>query len=197
MKSILKSLSATVAATALTVSTVLSSGVALAASSDGTIGNPSTGHLDLSFTKTTQALITGLDTHTITIGSYTLGDGTQTINLPVCIYSSTYGGGYSVNVTGNGAGSSFQSSNTIHAFNLPYAVKWDDGGGGALGTLANITTLTSGTPLLGQANADTASLSCATAGNTAQITVVVTGTNLDLAPAGTYVGTLTIVITPT
>ena len=197
MKCILKSLSATVAAAALTVSTVLSSGVALAASSDGSLGNPSTGHLDLSFTKTTQAQITGLTGNTVTIASYTLGGGTQTLTLPVCIYSSTFGGGYSVNVTGNGAGSTFQSSNTIHGFNLPYAVKWDDGGGGTLGNIANITTLSSGTPLLNQTNADTASLTCGTAGNTAQITVVVTGTNLDLAPAGTYVGTLTIVITPT
>jgi hypothetical protein len=193
MKSILKNLTTTVAVTTLTVSTILGTGAAIAAT-DGLLGATSSGSIALSFTKTLQAQITGLDD--LTLAAYTLGDGDKVLSDTFCVYSSAFDGQYTVKVTGNGAGNTFQSNNTISGYNLPYAVYWDDGGVGALAaTKAGATAVVSDTTLTGQKLASTVSTTCAT-GNTGKVFVEALGTDLDAAPGGTYTGTITILVTP-
>lgn len=191
MKHFFKALNATVAATALAASTVLSSGVAIAAT-QGTLGATSTGSADISVTKATVAQITGLSD--MAIASYILGDGNQALFTTACVYTSTVGGSYTVKATGSGAASAFTVANGPTT--IPYTVVWNSGGVGALGTTgaALITNVTSAT--LTNAATDSATCAGTTPGPTAQLNVNFLGTLLDAAPAGTYTGTVTLLITP-
>ena len=190
--SFFKTLNATVAATAIAASSILSSTAAFAAT-DGTLGATSTGVVNLSVTKSTVAQISGLSD--ITLASYILGDGNQSLNTTACVYSSTSGGNYTVLADGSGASNAFTVVDGS-AHTIAYSVVWNSAGVGSLADSG--TTLTAHTTSATLHNAATDSVTCAgsSPGPTAQINVHILGTALDAAPAGTYTGTLTLLVTP-
>ena len=190
MKKMTNRLTATVAVAAITASTIFSGGVVFAAT-DGLQDVTSTGTTVISVTKTKVAMITGMTD--LTLGAWQIGDAAPQLTTDACIYADTVGGGYKVTASGDGTASAFTLSDGA-AHTLPYSVAWNSLGGGNLTNVgtALVTTVQSGA----KANADTASLSCATAGPTARLIVGVLNADLIAVPAGAYTGTLTIVITP-
>jgi hypothetical protein len=192
MKKFSNIFSTTVAVVAITTSTVFSGGAVFAAT-DGTLGTTSTGTTDISVTKTKLAQISAMSD--LTIGSYTLGGGDQHMETAACVYSSSVNGGYKVTATGSGASNAFTLTDGA-SHTLAYSVIWNSGGVGALGTTG--AALTSGTQTASLTGGATDSATCAgaVAGPTAQVNVNILGSALDAAPAGTYTGTLTLVVAP-
>ena len=175
------------------ISLVFNTQMTLAAT-QGTLGNTSSGSVSISVTKSAVAQIAGLTD--LTLSSYVLGAGDQTISTTACIFSNTINGGYKVTATGNGgAGNGYKLSN-ISGQMIPYTVVWNAGGVNKLGTTG--TTLSSGVQSAQLTNAATDSPTCAGTipGPTAQINVKLSGSSLDNAPNGAYTGILTIVINP-
>lgn len=192
MSHLMNKISATVTAIALATTTVLSSGAALAAT-QGILAATSTGSTNISVTKSTVAQITGLTD--MTLASYLIGSGDQALSSDACVYSSTAGGHYTVTATGSGASSAFTLSDGA-SHNIPYNVVWNSSGPGALGSTGVSLATNVSSPTLGNASTDSPSCTGATPGATARVNVNLLGTNLDAAPAGTYTGTLTLLITP-
>ena len=188
----LKTLNATIAASVFTVSSIFSTVSAFAAT-DGTIGATTTGIVNLNIVK--PPVVAANSLNDVSLPSYHIGDGDKVIASPACVYSSTLGGGYTVQGVGSGAGGAFTvDDGASHV--LPYVVIWNSGGAGALADSG--ISLTANVTSVVQYNAATDSATCSGAapGSTAQINVHVLGTSLDTAPAGTYSGTLTFIITP-
>jgi len=98
------------------------------------------------------------------------------------------GGEYRVTITGSGSGGAFQLASGTKQ--LAYTVQYRD---------ANIgfATVTAGTSLTGLDTSDTSTASCSGTGAVAQVRVTFANTALAAAAAGTYTGTLTILVTPT
>ena len=188
MRNSYKTFTAKLLATTLVVSSMFNT-VAFAAT-DGSLGATSTGTAVINVTKAAVAKISGMSD--MTLASYTVGGGNQALNTTACVYSSTAGGGYTVKATGSGASSAFTIATGSDL--IPYTVVWNSGGAGALGTTgAALTTNVTSSSLT---NAATDSATCAVGGATAQLNIGLLGTNLDAAPAGTYSGTVTLLVTP-
>ena len=136
------------------------------------------------------ARITGLSTVNFgTIANFT----DQTVSQNVCAYS-VQGGGttrrpYSVRATGNGTGGAFTLASGART--LPYEVRWDDAANQTTGT-----QLATGINVAGFATGNVTQRCSNLANENASLIVTITGTSLATATAGTYTGTLTIVITP-
>lgn len=191
MKSMTNKFNSAIAIAAIATSTIFSGGAVFAAT-DGTLGTTSTGTVDISVTKTKLAQISAMTD--MTLASYTLGAGDQALFSTACVYSSSAGGAYYVTATGSGASNAFtlaDGSNTI-----AYTVVWNSGGVGALGTTGATLTTAVQTAALSNAATDSATCAGTSPGPTAQVNVNIAGTVLDAAPAGTYTGTLTIVVAP-
>jgi hypothetical protein len=192
MKKMTNAFNTTVAVVAITASTVFSGGAVFAAT-DGTLGTTSTGTTDISVTKTKLAQISALTD--LTIASYTLGGGDQHMESTACIYSSSVNGGYRVTATGSGATNAFTLDDGA-SHTIAYTVIWNSGGVGALGITGAALTTNVQTAALTGAAMDSATCAGAVAGPTAQLNVNILGSVMDAAPAGTYTGTLTVVVAP-
>jgi hypothetical protein len=117
----------------------------------------------------------------------------QSISENVCAFSRTggfFGGaGYSVRATGSGSGGAFLlASGTA---NLPYEVQWTDSPDQTSGL-----SLTAGSLMSGFANSAFFQNCAFQNQGTASLTVVIRGTQLAAATAGSYTGTLQITIVP-
>jgi hypothetical protein len=106
-----------------------------------------------------------------------------------CSFTGVLPVNYSVTATGNGAGSAFTITNGTS--NIPYEVQWAQTANAATGT-----NLVAGQPLNGQQTAAILSgLTCLLGITNATLIVVVRGTSLAQATAGSYTGNLTVILT--
>ena len=116
-------------------------------------------------------------------------DQTSSQSVIVCSYKNNPQNlPYSVTATGSGTASAFQLSSG--AAILPFDVQWADTAGQAGGT-----QLQPGTPAAGFANGATG-FACPTQGTNASLTVTIRSADIAAAPAGTYSGTLQLLIAP-
>lgn len=150
------------------------------AATQGTIGATSTGSVDINAVIPNLIQISNLND--INLGTWS-GSGDMTGNDENCVWSTTRG--YNLTATGSGAANAFtitDGSNTI-----AYSVAWDD-------VDTNDQAVTSGDALAGQAT-DALTTNCL-GGDTANVTVTVAEADAAAAPAGSYSGTLTLVVAP-
>ncbi len=154
------------------------------AATQGSQGATSTGDLTITAVVTHQVQISDLDDMTV---DYAGWDGIADLKTTesVCVWSNANGGHYNITATGSGGSGAFEI--TGGAGTLPYTVDWT--GGGAA------TTLTTGTVAAGMTGANHG-VDCTAGGNTATLDVTLAAVNLSTAAAGTYAGTLTLLVAP-
>jgi hypothetical protein len=107
----------------------------------------------------------------------------------VCLYADTNTNGYHVTATGTGPGGSFQLSSGTNV--LGYDVLWSSSSGQTSGL-----QLTPNVPLTGQVSTATQQACGTGPATSASLVVVLRSTLLSSATAGTYNGTLTLVVGP-
>ena len=153
------------------------------AATDGTVGATSTGTVVITAIVPNLVRITSLTD--LNLGTW---DGTNPMsgNDDACVWTTT--GGYNITATGSGAANAFTLASGANT--LAYTVEWDDAAG-----QTNGTALTSGTALTGQTSTATAT-TCAVSGLNTSVIVKIATAALGTAPAGTYTGTLTLVVAP-
>jgi hypothetical protein len=116
-------------------------------------------------------------------------DQTSSQSVVVCSYKNNPQNlPYSVTATGSGAASAFELSSGSAI--LPYDVQWASAAGQTGGTL-----LQPGSAAAGYANGATG-FACTTQGANASLTVTIRSADIAAAPAGTYTGTLQLMIEP-
>jgi hypothetical protein len=99
--------------------------------------------------------------------------------------------GYAITVTGGSGGFALTSGSN----RLPYSLSWEDSGVGNLGTNSG-TSLNSGVLLDNQLNAYILSAPFCSSGNNARLHITITQAALTAALAGTYTGTITLMVSP-
>lgn len=156
------------------------------AASDGSLGDTSTGSLSLSIEIPTKVRITGISD--LNVGTFS-GSGDLNVNDNVCVYTNAESGEYKITASGNGIGNAFTVKDDAER-TIPYEVYWND----ANGTTGNVQA-TSGSVITSQGNADTTSQTC-TGSTNANFQVIVRELDLQTKMAGTYTGTLTLLIEP-
>jgi hypothetical protein len=162
------------------------------AAQQGTLGNSSSGSINFSVTKPPRADITNL--HDMSVSSWIAGDGAVTLTNDVCVYSTRPSGSYTIRATGSASGGAFGLTNGVHT--MPYSVIWNAGG---VNNLSNTgESLTAGAVSNPQSNAATTSSTCSgnISGPTARLVVNISESNMISSPQGTYVGVLTLMVTP-
>lgn len=107
----------------------------------------------------------------------------------VCLYADTNTSGYTIAATGTGPAGAFQLASG--AATLPYEVQWSSTPGQTSGTL-----LTPNVPLTGQASVATQQTCGNGPATSASLVLVLRSSVLSAASAGTYSGTLTLVVGP-
>ena len=107
----------------------------------------------------------------------------------VCLYSNSSTNGYNVTATGGGPGGSFQLSSG--GLSLPYEVQWSSSAGQSSGT-----KLDPNVPLTGQVSAATHQTCGSGPASSASLIVVLRSSALSSATAGTYNGTLSLLVAP-
>lgn len=152
------------------------------AATDGTVGTTSTGTSTVSLTIPKLVRITSMAD--FAFGTYT-GTGALDSNDDVNV-ASNYTGTYQVVLTGSGAASAFTITNGTQT--IAYSVAYNKATGIAGGVAA-----TSGTAITAQTGVVKPLATATLNGN---IRVQMTQANIQAVDAGTYTGTLTIVVTP-
>jgi len=154
------------------------------AANQGTVGYTSTGDLTITLDVTDEMRISNL----ADINFPAFAGADQTLSSPACVYRNGSAlQDYEVTATGSGGGGAFVITSGGGA-TIPYSVEYWD---------TNVTApVTSGTPLAATGtvldNDD-----CATNGsNNGRIDVTITAANANVAPAGAYVGVLTLTVSP-
>ncbi len=149
----------------------------------------------LSFAQAANALLfvrlTGMQD--INYTGWVIGNGAITSSQDVCVYSTlALGSPYAITVTGSGGFNLVSGTN-----NLAYTITWDDSGPGSLGS--HPINLTSGVKVqnLQNANFNLFHDDCSVEGMNARLTFSITQAAMMAAPAGTYTGTLTILLSQT
>lgn len=152
----------------------------------GSVGATSTGSVSISATIPGRVQISGLsDVVFGTVDPSTAASNAQN----VCVWSNTSGKGYTVTATGSGASNAFTL--TDGSKTLAYDVEWADSSGQSAGT-----ALTSGSALGGQVSTATNPTCSAGPASTASLIVNMTAASIQAAVAGSYTGTLTLVVAP-
>jgi hypothetical protein len=125
--------------------------------------------------------------------SWNLGDGDVNASINICIYAL---GVPTLNTYAVRASSpdGFVLVNGSHQ--IPYTLSWEDSGGGNLGSNSG-TTLTNNVKLTNRNNANILSSNCSLGGNNARLYLKITQAAMTAALAGTYTGTITLLISPT
>lgn len=162
------------------------------AASQGTLGSSSTGSLNFSVSKPARADITNLSD--LRLSSWIAGDGAVTLTEDVCVYSTRPNGGYTIRATGSGSGSAYTLTNGF--YDLPYHVIWNAGGVGALANSGEELSPSLVSSPKTNAATDSSSCSGAAPGPTARLIVRINETDISASPHGTYVGILTLMVTP-
>ncbi|MEM6638801.1 MAG: hypothetical protein AAF610_02775 [Pseudomonadota bacterium] len=166
---------------ALAAALAMGLGSTALAATDGAVGFNSTGTVDITLAVNDEVRISNLTD--INLGVFAGADAVG--STAACVYRNGTGA-YRITATGSGAGGAFSLTDGTNSVN--YAVEFDDGTGSlAMGTA---------TPLIGRTGADPASATCATTGNNATVTTTVAAADGAALPAGTYTGTLTLLVAP-
>lgn len=156
------------------------------AATQGSLGATSTGSVDISATVPGRVQISGLsDVAFGTVDPTVAASNAQN----VCVWSNTSGRAYSITATGSGAANAF--SLTDGANNLAYGVEWSDASGQSSGT-----ALTTAATLMGLTSTATNPTCSAGPASSASLIVKMTAADLQAAVAGSYTGTLTLVVAP-
>jgi len=126
------------------------------------------------------------------LGSWGIGDPPIAAHIDVCIYAllTLPLTDYTITVSSPGG---YVLTNGMQQ--IPYSLYWEDSGAGSLGSSGG-TQLTNGVALTGQMNANILSTSCAlgTTGPNARLTLKISTTDMTNALAGTYNGTITLLL---
>ena len=132
-----------------------------------------------------KARITGLSDVNFGLIAFT---GDQSLSQSVCAYSDSSTKGYSVVATGSGSGGAFELSGAVP---LPYDVLWADSAGQTGGSALIAGTASSGFT-------STASQQFCNSGPpaSASLTIVIRAATLGSTGAGSYSGTLQLMIAP-
>lgn len=162
------------------------------AATQGSLGSPSTGTMNVGVIKAARADITSLAD--LSRGAWSVGDGDIVLTNDVCVYSTRPSGGYTIQPSGSGSGGAFTLANGAHT--LAYAVTWNAGGVGALSNSGASLSPNGISGPLTHAATDNSTCNGTTPGPTARLIVTVTAAAMTAAPAGTYTGTLTLLVTP-
>jgi len=171
---------AVVAISALQVS------VAAAAATPGTLGSTSTGTVNISATVPGRVQISGLSD----IAFGTLDPAGPASNVQdVCVWSNTNGRAYSITATGSGLGGGFAITDGTNE--LDYGVQWATTPGQSSGS-----ALMPAGALTGLSSAAVDPMCSAGVGASASLIVSMTAAELQAAVAGSYTGTLTLVVAP-
>jgi hypothetical protein len=153
------------------------------AAQDGTLGATSTGSTDMDVTIPGLVRITGVGN--LDFGNYT-GGSAPSLYEPVCVYTNDASGNYKVTARGTGASYAFTVDDG-NGHTIPYSVSWDD--------FSATISLSPDTASTTRSGANTSSQTCG-GGNSARFQVSFTASALLSKPAGTYTGTLTLIIEP-
>jgi hypothetical protein len=111
----------------------------------------------------------------------------QTLSDSLCVYVGSLAGRYTVTAAGSGSSNSFALSSGGNT--LPYEVQWAFSGGQTSGTPLTARTALAGTSF------NFIDSSC-TLFTTASLIVILRGSQTQAAVAGTYTGTLTLLVAP-
>jgi hypothetical protein len=162
----------------------------LNASVNGQLGDTSTGSINLSVVKTAAVNISGMKDMLVR-----RQPGSNDINWidDICVYSSNGLGAYTLKISGP-IGRSGNLVMTNGGAELPYTLKWNDGGYGNLSNdgvslSPNITS-----PLFQRASTDNPSCNGPHGGSTARLFVNISRENLASVSEGSYSATLTLLI---
>jgi spore coat protein U-like protein len=107
----------------------------------------------------------------------------------VCVYSTSTTSGYNVTASGTGPSGAFQLASGTRS--MPFEVQWSGSPGQTSGT-----TLSPNVPLTGQVSTATQQACSSGPSSSASLVVVLRSAALSSATAGTYNGTLTLVVGP-
>ena len=132
-------------------------------------------------------------THLANFSFNTIADLTSDASLPadVCVYSNSPTNGYRVTATGSGTGGAFTLAPVSGSNTLAYEVQWKAQPGAQIGS-----ALTAGTPLTGLVSSATQNQCTNGPTDSASLIVILRGSALSSATAGTYNGSLTLLIAP-
>lgn len=156
-------------------------GMTAMAATDGAVGFNSTGTIDITLTVNDEVRISNLTD--INLGVFAGADASG--STAACVYRNGTGA-YQVMASGDGTAGAFTLTDGTNS--VPYVIDYDDGTGAQ--------PMTSGIPVIGRTGADPASATCATTGNNATVTATVAAVDAATLPAGTYAGTLTLLVSP-
>lgn len=117
------------------------------------------------------------------------GVGDRRVSQSICAFSSSATKGYSITASGTGEGGSFALNST--AAYLPYEVLWSDNSGQSSGT-----SLIPGTPRGGFQSTASQHFCMSGPSSSASLIIVIRSAAIESARAGSYSGTLQIVISP-
>jgi len=136
--------------------------------------------------------ITGLSD--LNLGPWGIGDPPLSAHMDLCIYALVTLPLTSYVITVSSP-SGYVLSNGLRQ--IPYSLYWDDSGAGNLGSGSG-TQLSNGVALAGQMNANMLAPDCSlgNAGPNARLTLKITATDMTNALAGTYTGTITLLLSP-
>ncbi len=151
------------------------------AATDGAVGFNSTGTIDITLTVNDEVRISNLTD--INLGVFAGADAIGSSNA--CVYRNGTGA-YQITASGDGAGGAFTLTDGTNS--VAYSIDYDDGTGAQ--------PMTTGITVLGRSGADPASSTCATTGDNATVTATVAAVDAATLPAGTYAGTLTLLVAP-
>lgn len=162
---------------------LVSSSIYVFAATDGTLGATSTGDLGLSLSISNLVKLT--DVADLNFGTYS-GSGSAVQDDSVCVYTNNPSGQYKV--TARGSGTSFAFTITNGSATIPYTVRWNNTGS----TTGNFQ-INSNSQSSTLSGANTTSQTCGGVNN-ANFQVTMTRNSILGVPAGSYTGTLTLII---
>ena len=134
-----------------------------------------------------KARITGLSDVAFGMLANLSADSVQSQN--VCIFSSSSTNGYNVQAIGSGSGGAFTLASGSNV--LGYDVEWNSASGQSSGTL-----LSPNVALTGQVSSATQQTCNSGPASSASLIIVLRAAKLSSATAGSYSGTLTLVVAP-
>jgi hypothetical protein len=128
----------------------------------------------------------------LNLGSWSIGDPGISSYIDVCIAATVTVplGDYAITVTGGSGGYVLTSGSN----QIPYTLSWESSGAGNLGTSSG-TQLSNGVLLDDQPNAYTLVPFCIN-GNNARLHIKITQAAMTAALAGTYSGTIILMVSP-
>ena len=156
------------------------------AAADGALGAVSLATTNVSLSIPEQFRVSGAED--MDLGSFS-GSGDLSASSDVCVYSNG-DGGYQVRITDNSSGSGFRLENDDHSAAVVMNVAWNDQPGTSGAEQA------SDGAAMPMSSANGSSSDCSNGGKNANISVNVSGSEMSVAPAGSYQSTLTIMVEP-